>query len=519
VQERLYDEDFVSRHCARADELFARLADVPVRDFCDRAGVDEADVRSLAQRIASASSVALLEDLGIQQAPHSTLDSYLEKLIVILTGNLGVRGGVNIHTRLAGLGGGGGHGRKSPVTGSRIITGLLPCNVIPDEILTDHPSRFRALVVESGNPVHSLADSRRMREALEALELVVVIDVAWTETARLADYVLPAASQLEKWEATFFTLDFPANHFHLRAPLFEPRPGTLAEPEIHRRLARALGALEGEDLSALRAAAEGGLSSYAKAFLTFLAERPELKAYVPLVLYETLGPRLPAGASAAAVLWGAAQTCALTWPDSVRRAGFEGEGPELGNALFEAILRERSGVVFTLDEYADTLRRLETEDGRVNLAIPELLSELAGLRDEPAREVDAEYPFVLSAGERRGTTANTIYRDPGWPAKAGGAALRIHPDDAERLGIADGAEARITTRRGSFVTSIERSDRMQPGHVSLPNGLGLVYPDADGTEHVYGVPPNELTASEDRDWLAGTPFHKHVRARVEAVRG
>ena len=50
-----------------------------------------------------------------------------------------------------------------------------------------------------------------------------------------------------------------------------------------------------------------------------------------------------------------------------------------------------------------------------------------------------------------------------------------------------------------------------------PNGQGLEYPDSSGERVVHGVAPNELTASEDRDWLAGTPWHKHVRARVEAV--
>ena len=34
---------------------------------------------------------------------------------------------------------------------------------------------------------------------------------------------------------------------------------------------------------------------------------------------------------------------------------------------------------------------------------------------------------------------------------------------------------------------------------------------------MHGVAPNELTAVEDRDWLAGTPWHKHVPARIEAV--
>jgi formate dehydrogenase len=53
--------------------------------------------------------------------------------------------------------------------------------------------------------------------------------------------------------------------------------------------------------------------------------------------------------------------------------------------------------------------------------------------------------------------------------------------------------------------------------VTLPNGLGLAHPNERGERTVHGTPPNELTSGEDRDWLAGTPWHKHVRARVEAV--
>ena len=79
--------------------------------------------------------------------------------------------------------------------------------------------------------------------------------------------------------------------------------------------------------------------------------------------------------------------------------------------------------------------------------------------------------------------------------------------------VADGGRVRVTTRRGCAEVPIEVSDRMQPGHVSLPNGLGLDFPDAEK----IGVAPNELTRSEDRDWLAGTPWHKHTPARVEAL--
>src|SRR5260370_17482029 len=122
---------------------------------------------------------------------HSTLVSYLHKLLVLLTGNFGKKGSSYIPTMMApftvGHEGRAGtevissgdqqdSGRKkgTPVTGSRLIGGLTPCNVIPDEILTDHPKRFRAMLVESGNPAHSVADSARIREALASLALLLV---------------------------------------------------------------------------------------------------------------------------------------------------------------------------------------------------------------------------------------------------------------------------------------------------------------------------------------------------------
>jgi formate dehydrogenase len=75
----------------------------------------------------------------------------------------------------------------------------------------------------------------------------------------------------------------------------------------------------------------------------------------------------------------------------------------------------------------------------------------------------------------------------------------------------------VITKRGRAEAPVEISDAMQPGHIILPNGYGLSYPDGSGQPVVVGVAPNELTASEDRDWFAGTPWHKHVRARVEVA--
>jgi anaerobic selenocysteine-containing dehydrogenase len=170
-----------------------------------------------------------------------------------------------------------------------------------------------------------------------------------------------------------------------------------------------------------------------------------------------------------------------------------------------------------VDGYEESWARVRTANGRIQAEIPELLQELAELRTESPDPTDDEYPFVLSAGERRSFTANTIFRDPQWRKKDVDGSLRMSPEDARALGVVDGDRVRISTKRGSAEVPVEISEMMQRGHVSLPNGLGVDHGTAGGARTQTGVAPNELTASEDRDWLAGTPWHKHVRARIEAV--
>ncbi|HEX4109993.1 MAG TPA: molybdopterin-dependent oxidoreductase [Solirubrobacteraceae bacterium] len=511
VQEDLVDHAFLAEHTHGAPAALAAFADVPVGEYAERCGVPEELIRGAARRVGGAGSVSVFEDLGVQQAPNSTLCSYVNKLLWALTGNFARPGTQHLHSSLGPLFG-ASRTARTPVTEAPIIAGLMPCNVIPDEILTDHPARFRAALVESANPAHSVADSQRMREALRALELTVVIDVTMTETARLADYVLPAASQFEKCEATFFNFEFPSNTFHLRHALMDPLPGTLPEPEIHARLLRALGALPDEALRPLRDAARQGRAAYGQAFMAASAADPMIVRLAPYVLYETLGPTLPAGLAGAAALWGLAHRAAMTYPDAVRRAGHSG-----GEALFDALLAGRSGITFAVHEYEDDFALVAHADRRLVLEIPEMLDGVRALRDSRPGWTSTEFPIVLSAGERRAYTANDIYRDPSWRKRDADGRLRLSPQDALALGLSDGARVRVTTARGSAEARLEVTDVMLPGHASLPNGFGLDYTAADGQVTTPGVAPNTLTSSDWRDELAGTPWHKHVPARIEAA--
>ena len=515
VQEGLENAAWLAEHAQGTEAVLAAFADVDIADCAAKCEVDEAVIRSTARLIAAADTVAILEDLGVQMNRHSTLNSYLQRALWAITGNFGRQGTHYTANGLGGIGDGGDFG-VSPVVGGRLLCGLVPCNVIPEEILTDHPDRYRAVIVESGNPVHSLADSTQWRKAMRALDFSVVIDVAMTETARAADYVLPATSQYEKAEATFFNFEFPENYFHVRPPLFQAPDGPLDEAEIHMRLATALGGIpDGVEQELLGVLARDGREGFRDAVFQKLGENPSLMGVAPALLYRTLGRHLPEGMQNAATLWAVCHQFAVGNAKAVQAAGVQGEGMALGDALFDHVLGSPSGAIFCVEDWDDVWARVP--GGKVQLALDDMLADVATLGEPVEDEATAEFPFVLSAGERRSFTANTIIRDPSWRRKDYDGALYINPDDAARLNLGDGSSAKLATAVGAMDVVVELNDRMRRGHISLPNGLGLLYPDADGNDKPTGVAPNELTPLGLRDKYAGTPWHKSVPASLEAI--
>lgn len=525
VRDGLVDPAFLQERTIGFDELQRTLREIPIEEFVRRADVPMDDVLKATRGLASAKAACVRVDLGIQQSLHSTLNSYLEKLLFLLTGNFGKRGGNNLHTAFIPLIGHSNekspHTRRTKFHNMPPIAGILPPNILPDEI-ENGPDPIRALFVDSANPAMSGADTAAYERAFEKLSLLVVVDVAMTETARLAHYVLPASSQLEKWEMTGFNLEFPEQTFHLRHPLFPPRGDTLPEAEIYTRILEAMGEIPRrfplfERLVRLDRRAPGlGLvfSALVATMLTNKTLRPRraslgLATYAPSILYRTLGPLLPDGAAAAATLLPLAHLYALAHRRAVQRAGHRGVGLALGENLFQAILEKRSGVVISKHEYRDNWSLVEHRDKRVHLAIPELLESLRRLREEDP----SEFPFVLVAGERRAYNANTIFRAPEWRRQDAEGAMRMHPDDAKGLGLADGARARCRSAAGEIEVTIAHYDRIRRGVVTLPHGYGMRY---DGGPPV-GPELNRLTSSAHCDPIARTPFHKFVPVEIEPI--
>jgi anaerobic selenocysteine-containing dehydrogenase len=519
IQRDAVDHSFIEQHTTGYAEVRDALLRIPVEQWADAADIPLEQIEQCVDMIAAAKAMTVRVELGIQQGVNSTLNSYLEKLLIMLTGSFGRKGTNQLHSWLVPLWSNSPNQRFA-ATDTEVIGGLLPPNLFPDAVLADHPDRLHAVWVDSSNPANTASNTAQVEKALRALDLVVVVDVAMTETARLAHYVLPASSQYEKTEFTLFNFEFPRNYFHVRSGVVAPLEGTLPEPEIYTRLSRALGLLPGDNaLAPLREAAFRSRAAFAAELRNLMGANPSLAPLGALVLYNTLGATLPDGTAAAAPLWQAAQLCAKRSPQAVRRAlnaGHDVPNEMLGEVLFDAIIKSRNGAAFTEHDYDEVWSLITHPDRKVRLAIAPML-EWLGRLDPAAAAPAGDYPFVLAAGQRRMFNANQIFRDPAWRRDDPDGALLINAADLAALGVNDGEWIAVQSAAGRVVARCKRDDSMKSGQLALPHGYGQGYPAADGERLNNGPRVNVLTESGNRDPIAGTPYHKHVPVRLERL--
>jgi anaerobic selenocysteine-containing dehydrogenase len=181
----------------------------------------------------------------------------------------------------------------------------------------------------------------------------------------------------------------------------------------------------------------------------------------------------------------------------MRRAGHR-----TAAALFDAMITERSGLVFTEDAPDDSWPYVPHPDRRIPPPIHELLQALDELPGQPTTHTSEELPFVLAAGQRRAGSANTILRTSRWRRRDPPGALRPGADDTDELGLTPGDLALVTTRSGSARATVEIDDRLHPGMAALPTGLGLDLPDESGGTERSGIALDTLT---DAAWRTPAP--------------
>ena len=331
-----------------------------------------------------------------------------------------------------------------------------------------------------------------------------------TETAALSHYVLPSRTGYESWDGTFFPMTYPGIHFQMRRPIIEPDGEPLELGEIHLRLADKLGLIPPIPES-LYQAAEESHAAFARALMEYAMTEPKAMKTMPFILGKTLGKAM--GSVHLAALWGMLQVAPKSLYKNAIRAGFQ-SGPGLGEELYQQILDHPEGIWVGRIDPENNFSEIKTEDGKINLNIPELLEELQSAeaqREEAMLVMPSQYPLILMAGRHTSMNANTMMRDPAWNEGKRACTLAMHPDDAAALNLKDGQQVRVTTEAGSEEIELEITETAHQGHVVIPHGFGMVY---NGVK--YGANVNRLTKNTHRDQFC-TPMHRYVPCRVEAL--
>lgn len=516
LQEGWQNQDYIDRHVSRFAEIEAWFKDFDVREACRVCELDYDQVKKVARLFATRQS-SLHPDLGVLMNRHSTVTTYLQIILLAICGRLFIPGGNIVPGYLMTM---GPHtDERNPKnwrtmkTGFPALFGMHPPNVLPEEIKHDHPERVRALIVSSSNPMRSFADTTAYEQAFPKLDLLVTLDIAMTETARMSDYVLPDRSAYERWDTTYFQFNYPEIYCQLRRPIIEPEGEALEGSEIFSRLADKLGLIP-DIPEALFAAAAKSRLEYGQALYPYMQSDPKMATMLPFVVAKTLGKEM--GSVNKAWMWALLQTVPRNFRENAVRAGFN-PGLTMGDDIFQALIDHPEGLWIGKVDPDNNFVNLKTDDNRINLYIPEVeewVKSITPESEEKDLQPDGEYPFVLLAGRHTDVNANSLMRNPEWNRERRACTLVMHEDDAGRLGLSDRQIVRVTTEAGMVDIELEITMDTRPGMVIIPHGFGLEY-----NGEVYGIGVNRLTKNTHRDRIAGTPLHRYIRCKVEAVNG
>ncbi len=477
----------------RLDAHVDGVADVErvVADFAPelvaaRCGIDAATIRELAHTIATTERAAVYGRIGTCTQEYGTLASWLVDVINTLTGHLDAPGGAMFAKAAAfaantlgapGKGKGISVGRRrSRVSNAPEVFGELPMGVLAEEIETPGEGQIRALFTIASNPVLSAPNGPRIAAALDTLELMVSVDIYLNETTRHADVILPGLSPLEESHFDVALMQLAVrNVARYSPPVFARSADSLAEWEILLRLhGIASGRGPNVDVNALDdelalADVQRAVGPQAELVMRALGDRRGPERLLDLALrggpYGDRFGLVPDGVNLAKVAAAPA-------------------GIDLGP------LAERIPEV------------LRTPSGKIDLAPPMIVDDVARACADLARPV----PDLVIVGRRQLRSNNSWMHN--LPILAKGpfrCVALVNPSDASRIGVADGARARITNGDRSIDVTVELTDEMMPGVVSLPHGWGH---DQPGTQMRVaaerpGANLNAILDENRRDPLSG----------------
>jgi anaerobic selenocysteine-containing dehydrogenase len=447
-------------------------------------GVPAEVLRGIARDFLAAEAAVCYGRMGLSTQPFGALCQWLITVLNAVTGNLDREGGAMFTLPAFDIVGGpkalgigrGSFGRwKSRVRGLPEFAGELPSAVLAEEIHTPGEGRIRALLTVAGNPVLSTPNGSQLDKSLGGLDFMVCVDPYLNETTRHAHLILPPVSPLERghYDVAFHVLAV-RNTAKYSPPLFEPGPDGRHDWQIALGLQQRLEALR-----------KGGTS---------------LGAALKYRALTRLGPEriLDLG---------------------LRLGPYGTRFHPLKKGLTLAKLRESPHGVDLGPLKPGLPGRLQTPGRRIHLAPEPLVADVkrldAAFPDAPATEVrDGE---LLLIGRRHLRDNNSwLHNVPGLVKGKPRCTLMVHPEDAARLGLAEGAEATVSSRVGEVTVPVSVTDEVMPGVVSLPHGYGHR---REGTRlqvasaHA-GVSVNDLTDDRAVDAVSGNAAFSGTPVRV-----
>jgi anaerobic selenocysteine-containing dehydrogenase len=510
-----HDQEYISKHVNGFDEILPWFTDFDAEAALDVCELSYEQVYDICREFTTRKS-CLHDDLGILMNRHSTLVSYLLVALLAVSGRISVPGGVYFPSGmieiLPDLDPEPREPWQTQVTNIPAILGMFPPNVMPEEIMSDHPDRLRAVLIYGSNPLRSYADTTAYEKAFNHLDLLVTVEMAMSETAALSHYVLPSKSAYESWDGTFFFNNFPEVFFQMRRPVVNPEGLQLEAGEIFTRLADAMGLIPELPDSLHQVADKGCAKEFRDTLMGYIMENPENMGVVPFIVANTLGKAMDS--VHLATLCAMLQARPQSFQEEAVRAGFS-SGPDQGLEIFQAIIDNPEGTVVGIADPDKNFEALTTKDGRIQLHVPEFgdwIQEINPADEEAQLKTDDRFPLILIAGRHMDMNANTNMRDPAWNKDRRACTLAINPADAEKYGFSNGQRVKITTEAGEETIEVEVTKTTRKGQVIIPHGFGLVY-----NGRVYGANVNRLTKNTHRDTLAATPLHRYVPCRVEAM--
>jgi anaerobic selenocysteine-containing dehydrogenase len=449
---------------ARLAEPFSPEAVEPVT------GIAADAIRRMARELAAAPSAAVYARIGTTTQRFGTLASWLVDVLNVLTGNLDREGGALFPLAAAGqsnsAGSRGGRGLaiarwQSRVRGLDEVMGELPVSCLSEEIETEGEGQVRALITIGGNPARSTPNSGRFEAALGQLDALVCVDLYLNETSRQAHVVLPVPSPLEKphYDLAFYQL--AVRDVGNWSPAILPAEEGM--PQEWETLVRLTGIVTGQGPNA----DVGAIDDFvAGAMASSLGVEPDPDRRGPERVVDMM---LRAG------------------PYDVSLADLEANP----HGLDFGALKPRLPDV------------LKTPSGMIELAPERIVADVDRLRASLAEHRNGG--FVLIG--RRTLRSNNSWMHNLEPLVKGPprCTLHVHPHDASRLDLSDGAFATVRSRAGEVQAPVEITEKVMPGVVSLPHGWGHGAPGARlpvAARHA-GVNANLLTDELDVDPVSG----------------